>query len=56
VFPNGFANTAIAMRDSHRNNLFEASNRYRTAGRDQYPMLIEAIGSDGRRCCGHGRP
>ncbi|HZM84744.1 MAG TPA: non-reducing end alpha-L-arabinofuranosidase family hydrolase [Candidatus Limnocylindrales bacterium] len=48
-FPNGFTNTVIAMQDSNRNNLFEASNIYQIAGRNQYLMLIEAIGSDGRR-------
>jgi endo-1,4-beta-xylanase len=48
-FPNGFTNTVIAMQDANRNLLFEASNVYKIAGRDQYLMLIEAIGSDGRR-------
>jgi Glycosyl hydrolase family 62/Cellulose binding domain len=48
-FPNGFTNTVIAMQDSNRNNLFEASNVYKVAGRSQYLMLVEAIGSDGRR-------
>jgi hypothetical protein len=48
-FPNGFTNTVIAMQDSNRNNLFEASNVYKVAGRTQYLLLVEAIGSDGRR-------
>jgi endo-1,4-beta-xylanase len=48
-FPNGFGNTVIAMRDSNKNNLFEASNVYKIAGQNQYLLLVEAIGSDGRR-------
>lgn len=48
-FPNGFTNTVIAMRDSNKNNLFEASNVYKIAGQNQYLLLVEAIGSDGRR-------
>jgi hypothetical protein len=47
-FPNGFTNTVIAAQDS-RNNLFEASNVYRVQGSNQYLLLVEAIGSDGRR-------
>ncbi|MCP3786699.1 cellulose binding domain-containing protein [Micromonospora sp. A3M-1-15] len=46
-FPNGMTNTVIAMQDSDRNRLFEASNVYRVG--DQYLLLVEAIGSDGRR-------
>jgi hypothetical protein len=48
-FPNGFTNTVIAMQDSNRNNLFEASNIYKITGTNQYLLLVEAIGSDGRR-------
>jgi hypothetical protein len=47
-FPNGMTNTVIAMQDS-RNLLFEASNVYRLQGSNLYLLLIEAIGSDGRR-------
>ncbi|MFK8909071.1 non-reducing end alpha-L-arabinofuranosidase family hydrolase [Streptomyces sp. YS-3] len=47
-FPNGFTNTVIAARDS-RNALFEASNVYKVQGSNQYLLLVEAIGSDGRR-------
>lgn len=48
-FPNGIGNTVIAMQDSDRYRLFEASNIYKVTGTDQYLMLVEAIGSDGRR-------
>ena len=48
-FPNGFGNTVIAMRDANKNNLFEASNVYKIAGQNQYLLLVEAIGSGGRR-------
>ncbi|MEV6551077.1 non-reducing end alpha-L-arabinofuranosidase family hydrolase [Streptomyces sp. NPDC051597] len=47
-FPNGFTNTVIAAQDS-RNALFEASNVYKVQGTNQYLLLVEAIGSDGRR-------
>ncbi|MEH0542537.1 non-reducing end alpha-L-arabinofuranosidase family hydrolase [Streptomyces sp. B21-105] len=47
-FPNGFTNTVIALRDS-KNALFEASNVYKVQGGNQYLLLVEAIGSDGRR-------
>ncbi|MFI2435307.1 non-reducing end alpha-L-arabinofuranosidase family hydrolase [Streptomyces sp. NPDC018693] len=48
-FPNGFTNTVIAARDSNRYALFEASNVYKVQGSNQYLLLVEAIGSDGRR-------
>ncbi len=47
-FPNGFGNTVIALQDS-RFALFEGSAVYRVAGSNQYLLLQEAIGSDGRR-------
>ncbi|HEY8473756.1 MAG TPA: non-reducing end alpha-L-arabinofuranosidase family hydrolase [Natronosporangium sp.] len=47
-FPNGFGNTQIVLSDS-RFALFEATNVYRVLGTDQYLLLQEAIGSDGRR-------
>lgn len=46
-FPNGMTNTVIAMQDSNPSRLFEASNVYRVG--DRYLLLVEAIGSDGRR-------
>ncbi|MFI9247508.1 non-reducing end alpha-L-arabinofuranosidase family hydrolase [Streptomyces sp. NPDC053086] len=48
-FPNGFTNTVIAAQDSDRHALFEASNVYKVQGSNQYLLLVEAIGSDGRR-------
>ncbi|MEU6141082.1 non-reducing end alpha-L-arabinofuranosidase family hydrolase [Streptomyces sp. NPDC047081] len=48
-FPNGFTNTVIAAQDSNRYALFEASNVYKVQGGNQYLLLVEAIGSDGRR-------
>jgi endo-1,4-beta-xylanase len=48
-YPNGFTNTVIAMQDSNRFNLWEAANVYRVQGTNQYLLLVEAIGSDGRR-------
>ncbi|MEU8472157.1 non-reducing end alpha-L-arabinofuranosidase family hydrolase [Streptomyces sp. NPDC029006] len=48
-FPNGFTNTVIAAQDSNRYALFEASNVYKVQGANRYLLLVEAIGSDGRR-------
>ncbi|MER6066740.1 non-reducing end alpha-L-arabinofuranosidase family hydrolase [Streptomyces sp. NPDC001792] len=48
-FPNGFGNTKIVLQDS-KFSVFEASNVYKIKGTaDQYLLLVEAIGSDGRR-------
>ena len=47
-FPNGFTNTVIALQDSNKNNLFEASNIYKVSGSSQYMLIVEAIGSGGR--------
>ena len=48
-FPNGMTDPVIAAQDSNRNNLFEASNVYKVQGANQYLLIVEAIGSDGRR-------
>jgi endo-1,4-beta-xylanase len=49
-FPNGFDNsTVIALQDPNRFSLFEASNVYRIKGTNSYLLLVEAIGTDGRR-------
>jgi endo-1,4-beta-xylanase len=47
-FPNGMGNTAIAASDPNPYNLFEASNVYRVQGQNQYLLIVEAIGSQGR--------
>ncbi|MEV5608565.1 non-reducing end alpha-L-arabinofuranosidase family hydrolase [Streptomyces sp. NPDC052225] len=48
-FPNGFRNTKIVLQDD-KFDLFEASNVYKVKGTaDQYLLMVEAIGSDGRR-------
>ncbi|MGP4114713.1 non-reducing end alpha-L-arabinofuranosidase family hydrolase [Streptomyces sp. 4N509B] len=47
-FPNGFDNTRIVLQDS-RNNLFEGEAVYRVGDTDTYLLIMEAIGSDGRR-------
>ncbi|PZF83302.1 non-reducing end alpha-L-arabinofuranosidase family hydrolase, partial [Micromonospora endophytica] len=48
-FPNGMTQPVIAMQDANRNRLFEAANVYRVSGGNTYLLLVEAIGSDGRR-------
>jgi len=48
-FPNGFTNTVIAMADPARYPLWEAVNVYKVTGSNTYLMVIEAIGSAGRR-------
>ncbi|MET8983528.1 non-reducing end alpha-L-arabinofuranosidase family hydrolase [Streptomyces sp. NPDC004539] len=47
-FPNGFTNTVIAAQDS-KFAMFEAANVYKVQGGNQYLLLVEAIGSDGKR-------
>jgi hypothetical protein len=47
-FPNGFGNTQIVLSDS-RFALFEASNVYKIQGQNLYLLIVEAIGSNGRR-------
>lgn len=46
-FPNGMSEPVIALSDSNKNNLFEACNVYKVG--DEYLLLVEAIGSGGRR-------
>ena len=48
-FPNGFGNTQIVLSDPNRFALFEASNVYKIKDQNLYLMLVEAIGSDGKR-------
>ncbi|RXW14612.1 hypothetical protein EST38_g11242 [Candolleomyces aberdarensis] len=47
-FPEGFNEPVIALQDPERFRLFEASNVYRYA-KNSYLLLVEAIGTDGRR-------
>jgi endo-1,4-beta-xylanase len=48
-FPNGMSQPVIAASNSTPNNFFEADNVYKVAGQNQYLLIVEAIGSDGRR-------
>lgn len=48
-FPNGMTNTVIAAQDSNKYALFEASNVYKVHDSNQYLLIVEAIGSDGKR-------
>ncbi|KAJ7588868.1 putative alpha-L-arabinofuranosidase precursor [Mycena floridula] len=46
-FPNGMSQPVIALSDSNKNNLFEASNVYKVG--NEYLLIVECIGTDGRR-------
>ncbi|GAB3660758.1 non-reducing end alpha-L-arabinofuranosidase family hydrolase [Glycomyces tarimensis] len=48
-FPNGFGDTVVVMSDPGNNRIFEAVNVYRVGDSGEYLMMIEGIGSDGRR-------
>jgi endo-1,4-beta-xylanase len=48
-FPNGFTNTVMVLQDSNKYALWEASNIYKIKGTNTYLLLVEAIGSDGKR-------
>ncbi|GAA2153962.1 hypothetical protein GCM10010403_17170 [Glycomyces rutgersensis] len=47
-FPNGMSEPVIVMQDSNKYALWEASNVYKVDGSNQYLLIIEAIGSNGR--------
>jgi len=47
-FPEGFGNPVIAMQDANKLWLFEGSNVYKIQGKNEYLLLVEAIG-EGRR-------
>jgi endo-1,4-beta-xylanase len=50
-FPNGFtsADTVIAASNPTPHNFFEADNVYKVDGSNTYLLIVEAIGSNGRR-------
>ncbi|NEC86596.1 glycoside hydrolase [Streptomyces sp. SID12501] len=48
-FPNGFTDTVIVMSETSRYRLWEASNVYKLAGSNTYLLIVEAIGSNGKR-------
>jgi endo-1,4-beta-xylanase len=48
-FPNGMSEPVIALQDADRHALFEASNVYKVSGTNQYLLIVEAIGSGGKR-------
>jgi hypothetical protein len=48
-FPGGMSQPVIAASNSTPSSFFEADNVYKVAGQNQYLLIVEAIGSDGRR-------
>jgi hypothetical protein len=48
-FPNGFTNTVMVMQEANKYRLWEAANVYKLKGSNSYLLLVEAIGSNGKR-------